>query len=213
MGLPDAKVFLLVCEGPTDIEVIKSIAEKVKDNIGTPVEIRELSPTQDKTTGTYPSQGWTAVKSWCETYSINKNIVIPAGIEDWRRVLLNKKNSFRWDTLIKISGAAGIIIQIDTDIAEQMAHADFLTSGISRKAFSHNAINIWLNEQEKPDEFYYLMSTFSTETWLLATHEPLDNKDVLGDLATVVDYETVSNSEERLIALGYAKTRKMGRFA
>lgn len=91
MGLPDAKVFLLVCEGPTDIEVIKSIAEKVKDNIGTPVEIRELSPTQDKTTGTYPSQGWTAVKSWCETYSINKNIVIPAGIEDWRRVLLNKK--------------------------------------------------------------------------------------------------------------------------
>ena len=28
MGLPDAKVFLLVCEGPTDIEVIKSIAEK-----------------------------------------------------------------------------------------------------------------------------------------------------------------------------------------
>ena len=54
------------------------------------------------------------------------------------------------------------------------------------------------------------MSTFSTETWLLATHEPSDNAAILGDLAAVVDYETIDNIEARLIALGYPKQRKKG---
>ncbi|MEG7508403.1 hypothetical protein [Serratia marcescens] len=210
MALSETKIFLLVCEGPTDIEIIRAMAEKVKESIGRPIEIRELSPTQDKTTGTYPRQGWTAVKSWCETYSLNKNIVIPEELEEWRKKLLTKKMSFRWDTLIKMSGADGIILQIDTDIAEEMTHADFTTSGLTRKLFSHNAVNLWLNEIAKPLDFYYLMSTFSTETWLLASHQIVENTTVLGDLATVTDYESIPDSEARLIALGYAKHKKNG---
>lgn len=211
MDLPENKIFLLVCEGPTDIEIIRAMAEKVKETIGKPIEIRELSPTQDKTTGAYPRQGWTAIKSWCEAYSLNKNIVISDDLEDWRKKLLAKKMSFRWDTLIKMSGADGIILQIDTDIAEEMTHADFTTSGITRKLFSQNAVNLWLNETAKPQDFYYLMSTFSTETWLLATHKILDNAAILGDLATITDYETITDSEDRLIALGYAKHKKNGK--
>lgn len=210
MASSDKKIYLLVCEGPTDIAVIVALTQKVQEKIGKDVEIRELSPTQDKTTGTYPSQGWTAVKSWCEKFSINKNIVIPDGLEDWKKKLLSQKLSLRWDTLIKMSGADGIILQIDTDIAEEMNHADFSTSGITRKQFSYAAVNLWLNETNKPDEFYYVMSTFSTETWLLATHEPSENTAVLGDLATVRDYETIDNIEDRLIALGYSKQKKRG---
>lgn len=210
MASSDKKIYLLVCEGPTDIAVIIALAQKVQEKIGKDVEIRELSPTMDKTTGVYPSQGWTAVKSWCEKFSINKNIVIPDGLEDWKKKLLSQKLSLRWDTLIKMSGADGIILQIDTDIAEEMSHADFSTSGITRKQFSHAAVNLWLNETNKPDDFYYVMSTFSTETWLLATHEPSENTAVLGDLATVGDYETIDNIEDRLIALGYSKQKKKG---
>jgi hypothetical protein len=210
MASSDKKIYLLVCEGPTDIAVILALAQKVQEKIGKDVEIRELSPTMDKTTGVYPSQGWTAVKSWCEKFSINKNIIIPDGLEDWKKKLLSQKLSLRWDTLIKMSGADGIILQIDTDIAEEMSHADFSTSGITRKQFSHAAVNLWLNETNKPDDFYYVMSTFSTETWLLATHEPSENTAVLGDLATVGDYETIDNIEDRLIALGYSKQKKKG---
>lgn len=212
MDLPETKIFLLVCEGPTDIEIIRAMAEKVKETIGKPIEIRELSPTQDKTTGSYPSQGWTAVKSWCETYSLNKSIVIPDELEDWRKKLLAKKMSFRWDTLIKMAGADGIILQIDTDIAEEMTHADFSISGLTRKTFSHNAVNLWLSEEVKPQDFYYLMSTFSTETWLLASHKIEDHQSILGDLSAVTDYEDIVDSEERLIALGYAKHKKNGQF-
>ncbi|EPK5156146.1 hypothetical protein I8I59_001459 [Enterobacter cloacae] len=212
MALPDKKIYLLVCEGPTDIAVVMALAQKVQETIGKEVEIRELSPTQDKTTGTYPSQGWTAVKSWCEKFSTNKNITIPDGLEEWKKKLLSQKMSFRWDTLIKMSGADGIILQIDTDIVEEMTHADFSASGLTRKQFSHNAVNIWLNELSKPDDFYYVMSTFSTETWLLATHDPSENAAVLGDLATVGDYETIDNIEDRLIALGYSKQKKKGQY-
>ncbi len=210
MASPDKKIYLLVCEGPTDIAVIMALAQKVQETIGKDVEIRELSPTQDKTSGVYPSQGWTAVKSWCEKFSINKNIVIPDGLEDWKKKLLSQKLSLRWDTLVKMSGADGIILQIDTDIAEEMSHADFSTSGMTRKQFSYAAVNLWLNEANKPDDFYYVMSTFSTETWLLATHEPSDNAAILGDLAAVGDYETIDNIEARLIALGYPKQKKKG---
>ena len=210
MASPNNKIFLLVCEGPTDIEVIRALSQKVQERIGSSIEIRELSPTQDKTTGNYPSQGWTAVKSWCETYSLNKKIVIPPDIEDWRKRLLEKKISFRWDTLIKMSGADGIIVQIDTDIAEKMTHADFTASGQTRKEFSLDAVNLWLSEDEQPDSFYYLMSTYSTETWLLASHEINENPLVLNDLKSISDFESIVDAEARLIAMGYAKYKKDG---
>ncbi|EOW1267110.1 DUF4276 family protein [Proteus mirabilis] len=207
----DKKIYLLVCEGPTDIAVIRALTQKVEETTGKEVEIRELSPRLDKTTGNYPSQGWTEVKSWCESYSINKNITIPDDLDVWKKKLLQKRMSFRWDTLLKSSGANGIILQIDTDIVEEMTHENFSTSGLTRKKFAYNAVNLWLNENDRPDDFYYIMSTFSTETWLLATHEICeDNAHILGDLAAIDNYEVIDNIEARLIALGYSKQMKNG---
>lgn len=205
-----SKIVLLVCEGPTDIEVISELTRVISLRAGNPVEIREISPCRDKTSGNYPSQGWTEVKAWCERYSVNKNVTIPKNIEPWRATLLQQKLAYRWDNLIKFSNASGIIVQIDTDIAEQMTHANFVTSVKSRKPFCFDAINTWLNESNKPPEFHYLLSTFSTETWLLATHESTDAG--LSDLHQLVDYESIPNVEERLIGLGYAKKKNNGIF-
>ncbi|MDI9223237.1 hypothetical protein QMZ30_20195 [Pantoea sp. EA-12] len=206
MDLPEQvekkkKIYLLVCEGPTDIEIIRGISNHISEKIGAEIDIRELSPTKDMTTGNYPSHGWTAVKSWCEKYSLDKGIVIDPALQDWQKKLLQAKQSFRWDTLIKFSGADGIILQIDTDIAEEMNHLAFDPVNDDRKAFCESAVNIWLNEQSAPEEIYYLLSTYSSEVWLLATHEP----------AICVNYEDIQDVEDRLISLGYSKKNIKGK--
>ncbi|WP_262264899.1 hypothetical protein [Pantoea dispersa] len=196
------KVFLLVCEGPTDIEIIKSISNKISNDSGCEIEIRELSPTKDKTTDKYPSHGWTAVKAWCEKYKLDKGITIDPNLMDWQKKLLAVKLGARWDSLIKFSGADGIIIQIDTDIAEQMTHERFDPATHIRKEFCREAVNIWLNETSAPDGIYYLLSTYSSEVWLLAAHEP----------EICVDYESIPDVENRLIAIGYAKKKENGNY-
>lgn len=196
------KIFLLVCEGPTDIEIIKSISNKISNDTGCEIEIRELSPTKDKTTDTYPSHGWTAVKAWCEKYKLDKGITIDPGLMDWQKKLLTLKLSTRWDTLINFSGADGIIIQIDTDIAEQMTHKKFDPATHNRKEFCREAVNIWLNEASAPDELHYLLSTYSSEVWLLAAH----------DEEICADYESLQDVEDKLMALGYAKKKENGNF-
>ncbi|MBN5217791.1 hypothetical protein [Serratia ureilytica] len=196
------KIFLLVCEGPTDFEVIKSISNKISKGSNCDIEVRELSPTKDKTTEKYPPHGWTGVKGWCERYKLDKGIVIDPALEDWQKKLLEAKLRFRWDSLLKVSGADGIIVQIDTDIAEQMSHAVFNPTNDDRKEFCRQAVNLWLNEVSVPDEMYYLLSTYSSEVWLLAAHEPL----------ITTNYESLPDAEDRLIGLGYSKKKINGKY-
>jgi len=190
------KLYLLVCEGNTDILVIDKIAKKVSEDIDNRVIIRELSPQKDPTTNRYPSHGWEEVRRWCKVYG--KTIDVD---DNPFAILAQKKN---WRALVKISKAHGLIIQMDTDIVQYITDLIPNYSGTtknSRKNFAKKAILNWLGETTIPNEIYLLFSTQSTETWLLATHDRVES--IFSDLPANFDYEDIVDVIERLLALGY----------
>ena len=190
------KLYLLVCEGPTDILVIDKIAKKISDDTDNTITIRELSPQKDATTNRYPSHGWEEVRRWCKVYG--KTIDVD---DNPFAMLAQKKN---WRALVKTSNAHGLIIQMDTDIVQYIT--DLIpnyngTTKNSRKNFAKKAILNWLGEATIPNEIYLLLSTQSTETWLLATHDRVES--IFSDLPKNFDYENIVNVIERLLTLGY----------
>jgi hypothetical protein len=190
------KLYLLVCEGYTDILVINKIAKKISEDIDDKVVIRELSPQKDATTNRYPSHGWEEVRRWCKVYG--KTIDVN---DNPFAILAKKKN---WRALIKTSKAHGLIIQMDTDIVQYITDLIPNYSGTtknSRKNFAKKAILNWLGETTVPNEIYLLLSTQSTETWLLATHNRVES--IFTDLPINFDYEDIVDVIERLLTLGY----------
>ncbi len=191
----DTLTFLLVCEGPTDIVVLKSIADKLSENMAKNIKIRELSPQKDATTQRYPRHGWEEVRRWCKIWGKTEDSNDPFA------ALARKKN---WRALLALENASGLIIQMDTDIAEQI-NVNFSTysgsSKSSRKRYCNNAILTWLGESERSEQAYFLLSTYSTETWILATKDR--SLSVFDDLSDTFDFETIDNPTERLINLGY----------
>ena len=164
------KLYLLVCEGPTDILVIDKIAKKISEDINTTIRIRELSPQKDATTNRYPSHGWKEVRRWCKVYG--KTIDVD---DNPFAILAQKKN---WKTLLKTSNAHGLIIQMDTDIVQYITDLTPNYRGTTkneRKRFAKKAILNWLGEDTLPTEIYLLLSTTSTETWILATHDRVES--------------------------------------
>jgi len=190
------KLYLLVCEGYTDILVIDKIAKKISEDIDDRVVIRELSPQKDATTNRYPSHGWEEVRRWCKVYG--KTIDVD---DNPFAMLAQKKN---WRALVKTSKAHGLIIQMDTDIVQYITDIIPNYSGStkdSRKNFAQKSILSWLGEITVPNEIYLLLSTQSTENWLLATHDRVES--IFSDLPANFDYEDIVDVIERLLALGY----------
>ena len=181
-----SKKYLLVCEGPTDILVIDKIAEKISQDIKKTIEIQELSPQKDATSKRYPNHGWEEVRKWCRIYgkTIDSN-------DNPFAQLVKRRN---WEALIKASNADGLIIQLDTDIVEYITDLTYRYEGTtkqSRKRFATNAILDWLGIDNIVDELYLLLSTRSTETWLLATHDRSEN--VFSNLPNSFDFEEIEN--------------------
>ncbi len=192
----DSLTYLLVCEGPTDISVIKEISKRISANIGKNIIIQELSPQRDATTNRYPSHGWEEVRSWCKMYGKT----VDTGDNPFA-ILAAKRT---WKALLKASRAHGLIIQMDTDIAQYIGDLNPRYTGSTkneRKRFCQKAILNWLGEPTKPNNIYLLLSTNSTETWILATHSRADA--VFHDLSNGFDFEEISNVVDRLITLGY----------
>lgn len=189
------KIYLLVCEGPTDIQVINKIAKKISATMNDNIIIRELAPQRDQTTRRYPNHGWEEVRKWCKLYGKSDFTD-----ENPFARLAQQKN---WQALIKASGAEGLIIQMDTDIAQ---YIDDITPPFTkstkraRKKFCQKSILTWLGLSDISDNIYFLLSTYSTETWILSTYDR-DNL-VFNDLEENFDFECIDNSVERLISLG-----------
>ena len=199
------KKYLLVCEGPTDIFVIKKIASKISNVIHSQIDIQEVSPQRDATTGQYPEHGWQAVRQWCRLYGKSLN---------------NELNSFEalaakrrdWKALLNISGADSLIIQMDTDIVDYITDLKKQYNGFtkrSRKNFAKNAILNWLGESILPEKIYLLLTTYSTETWLLATYERTER--VFSNLPENFDFENIDNVIELLCNLGLECYTENGR--
>ena len=198
------KLYLLVCEGPTDILVLKNIAKKISQNTGNNITIRELSPQRDATTSRYPKHGWKEVRRWCKLYGTSLN----TSENTFEAYAARSKN---WKAEIAISNADGLIIQIDTDIVEYIT--DLIPSfrgrtKEARKKFATKAILKWLGETVQPSEIYLLLSTTSTETWVLATHSRTES--VFNDLPSNFDFEDIKDVINRLFTLGYANFIEAG---
>jgi hypothetical protein len=190
------KLYLLVCEGATDILVVKKIAKKISEDIDNTIIIRELSPQKDATTNRYPNHGWEEVRRWCKVYG--KVIDVD---DNPFAILAQKKN---WRALVKTSKAHGLIIQMDTDIVQYITDLTPNYSGSTKnekKRFAKKAILNWLGEDIVPNEIYLLLSTDSTETWLLATHDKVEN--AFDDLPNNFDFEDIENVIEPLFLLDY----------
>jgi hypothetical protein len=193
-----SSLYLLVSEGPTDILVIDKIAKKIAKDQNKQIEIRELSPQKDATTNRYPSHGWEEVRRWCRLYGNTTNMQ-PNSFE----AIAAKRKS--WKQQIAIANADGLIIQIDTDIVEYIEDLTPKFSGStkrSRKNFAQKALLHWLGEATTPNKIYFLLSTSSTETWILAAHDRAE--EVFNDLPSGFDFEDIQDVIERLFKLGYA---------
>jgi len=199
------KKFLLVSEGPTDYVVIKEVAKKISSQIARPIEIKELSPRRDATSGTYPPHGWGGIRAWCLRNG-DKDPASIAHLPPSAQQFLLRNN---WKALVAFEQADGLIIQLDTDIAHELNKIATFNPGDCRKSHCNNEVLAWLNEPALPNNLYLALTSFALETWLLATHPPTDG--VFSDLAPNFDYEEIHDVEDRLIKLGYSSKVKNGR--
>ena len=116
--------YLLVTEGPTDFIILEKISSIISKNIDKHIEFVQLSPQKDQTSDRYSDHGWKEVRKWCRLYGKNKDDLANV----FARLSSKSKN---WKTLVKVSNAKGIIIQIDTDIAEYIDEINFRYQGTS----------------------------------------------------------------------------------
>ncbi|MBL0571908.1 hypothetical protein JD522_00440 [Aeromonas hydrophila] len=188
-------LYLLVSEGPSDIAILKAVAGKLSAMNDRDIEIRELSPARDQTTNRYPRHGWKEVKSWCIA---NGDATPPANSIMANALAKLKKN---WKALVAISKAKGLIIQLDTDIAHHLkingSHGQ-----PGDRAHCHAAILSWLGLTIVPQELYFLLPSFSTENWILATHS--EDESIFDIYPKPLNYECISDPCTLMTTAGYA---------
>lgn len=169
------KKFLLVCEGPTDLYIFQALSRNFS-SIELRLSFESLSPQQDATSGTYPRHGFGDVLNWC---------------------LANKQ---KIQMLIDFQGASALFIQMDTDIAKK-ANPQCVEQNNSPRQCCYEKLNERLATLDEPPRCHYVLPTQSTETWILASHT---NTSLLDNgLLLISNYELISNTEQRLIDLGY----------
>lgn len=197
--------YLLVCEGPTDTYVIKQLASKIYESLGRAVEIVVLAPQIDATTMTWERHGWSGVRNWCKKYGVKTAAEINAVHPNLRPLLERNK----WRMLMDISGAKGLIIQIDSDIAEHIRDIPAFNPAVThRRDHCEDALHHWLNEQPQKDTVHFAITSFAIETWLLATLP--SNNVAFNNLTAPYNLEDLSDWEDRLIAAGFASHNKDG---
>lgn len=197
--------YLLVCEGQTDYFVIDQIAKSLSSTTDKNINIIPLSPQQDATTKEWPQHGWTAIRSWCRLYG-NKNEADLAGMDPGLKAAAMRRN---WRALLLMKKAHGIILQIDTDIAEHITDLPrFDPTKEHRKNHVHDAVVFWLNDKNYSPSMYLALTTHALEAWILATHPETDP--AFSDLPKDFNFEDIEDVEDRLIQLGYKTTKKKG---
>lgn len=197
--------YLLVSEGPTDSYIVKGLADRISVVTGNLSEVILLSPQQDATSGGWLATGWTEVRKWCIAYGNGGAAGSAAASNPFARTVLRKS----WQALVAISGAKGLIVQMDTDIAEKITDPPaFDPAADDRRAFCEAAILGWLGVPDLAHGPFLVLSTYAIETWLLATHDPSDP--IFSDLPSDFDYEALADFEARLLALGYKSERRNG---
>lgn len=194
-----ADIYLLVCEGASDIALIKAVADKLSQVKDREIIIQELSPTRDATTKRYPEHGWKEVRNWCRQYG-NGSPVAPHQNSAMANAFAAVMPRKHWTALLKIRNAKGLIIQLDTDIAHNIKVNN--VRGVSGdRLHCHNAISDWLGLIQVPATVHYLLPSFSTESWILALHD--ENHAMFNSIPKPVRYESIPDPCGVLIDGGY----------
>lgn len=173
--------------------------------MGQEVRIEVLSPQIDATTGSWERHGWNGVRNWCKKFGAKTPEQIAAVHPNLRPLLARQS----WKVLLSVSQAKGLIIQLDSDIAEQISDMRRFDQGtIGRGDYCRDALNHWMNETPDTTIVHYAVTTFAIETWLLATV----NSDhvIFQDLPESYDLEDIHDWEDRLIAAGFRSHNKNG---
>lgn len=204
--MSDNLLYLLVCEGPSDIPVITKVTEELCRRNGKNVEIRHLAPQQDHT-GSWERHGWGGVMRWCGLYGTKSDAEL-ANIPAAFRNAVKRRN---WKALVKASNADGLIIQMDTDIVSELRilpqHFDINTD--NRRTYCQDSIKSKLGLANNDEELILLLPSYSTETWILATLD--ETNAVFNNIAKPIEFEKIINCEELLINAGFKKERKKGK--
>lgn len=200
-------LFLLVCEGPSDIPVIRRVAEEICRTAKKDVEVRHISPQQDST-GAWERHGYVGVTKWCALYGHKDEKALEKLSEDLKKAVLRRN----WQALVTASAADGLIIQMDTDIADQL---NFLPERFdekkhNRRVYCQDSLLKKLGLASIPENLILLLPSFSTETWILATFD--DNHVVFETIPKPIPFEALDNCENLLISAGYKKERKNGKY-
>lgn len=201
--------FVVVCEGVSDFEVLKILLSEIGRSLGVEITARLLSPAQDETTRRRARGGWGSVQAWCRANgatrqsSLTETDLAPlhnAGFPI--QFIKPAQPKPRWPTLLALTGATGVLIHLDADIAEKITgmKKSFTESGLSRKEYCRQAIAIWLGATEA-QALCFVIATHCTETWFLALHDVTTDPSFF--TTKILDYESVPDVIKALEILGY----------
>lgn len=204
--MSDKLLYLLVCEGPSDIPVITKVTEEICLRNGKNVEIRHISPQQDNT-GSWERHGWTGVMRWCGLYGTKSDVDLE-GVPEAIKNAVKRRN---WKALVKAANADGLIVQMDTDIVSELRvlPQKFDLNKDDRRTYCQGSINNKLGLTSNNEELILLLPSYSTETWILATLD--ETNEVFNDITKPIKFEEITNCEQLLVNAGYRKERKNGK--
>lgn len=202
-----AKIFLLISEGPTDFHVVEHLSAAIGKECGEEVKVLLLSPAPDATSGRMPSHGWGGVKAACERHRVKTDAELGNIDPRFKKLAL----ALNWRNLLAFNGAAGLIIQLDADVAEDIdGRGAFDPTVHERRAFSESVLEKWIGQAPDGKSLYFAVTKMALETWLLATYDR--GHDIFKDLQPGFSFGEIVDVENRLIALGCsAETAKSGR--
>lgn len=215
------KIFKIVCEGNTDFEVMKPIAEEIgklnKDNY----KAKVLFPPKKNS-----HAGWSNLRAWCKeqasvligTHNAQQQIAANLlGAKPAMKPTARKVDLITAATLLAEDGVAPrIILQIDSDIAHDLL-ADigidkndisiFPLHPVQRVKICENALDSWLGPHctKKGTTIFYCITSFALENWILTLHTSKS----LG-ISSNYDYDLIADPEGSLITLGYPSKVKDG---
>lgn len=159
----------VVAEGKTDLPVIEQLLGAAFEAEGRGlVEVRNLHPRYDATSGTWEDAGWRKVQAWCVRYAPTSRVG-----EFLRPIFAGDR------------ACDALLIHLDADIADAVAdELGFLPSlgpapsPAERGAVIRRALDAWLwpkpepIRRERPAQHVSLAAVQATESWIVAGARP-----------------------------------------
>jgi hypothetical protein len=150
--MSEARVAGLVCEGQTDVPILRTALQVVWPELE---EVRCLQPELDETDRAKGPSGWSLVKSWCEAHAGKLDEVLDPDVGDPIDLL---------------------VVAIDVDIAIDAGIADPPREvGQYEAKRLHSTIGAWLSTASRrriPTAVMFATPVMAIEAWVIAALFP-----------------------------------------